>query len=91
MPQFLLELYVSRTELAAAENGAKQAARAAEQLTAEGTPVRFMRSIFVPDEETCFYLLEAASLEHVRAAAVRAGLPCERIAEALTSANATTS
>ena len=84
MAEFLVELYVSRTEPLAAEQGAARARLVAEQLTREGTPVRCLRSIFVPEDETCFYLYEAASADHVRAAVERAGLPFERVAEAVT-------
>jgi len=83
--EFLVELYMSRTEPLAAEQGAARARLVAEQLTREGTPVRCVRSIFVPDDETCFYLYEAASADDVRVAAERAGLPVERVAEAVTT------
>jgi len=82
--EFILELYVSRIHPAAAEEGADRARAAAEALTLEGTPVRFLRSIFVPDDETCFLLFEAASIEAVRASAERANLPVDRVAEAIT-------
>lgn len=85
MAEFLVELYVSRTEPLAAEQGAARARLVAEQLTREGTPVRYVRSIFVPEDETCFHLYEAASADAVRAAAERAALPFERVAEAVTS------
>lgn len=84
MTTFLLELYVSRTDGAGVERGAEQARLAAEVLSREGTPVRYLRSIFVPEDETCFYLYEAASAEIVREAARRASLRFERVAEALT-------
>jgi hypothetical protein len=82
--EYLVELYVSRSDGAAAERGGRQARLAAEQLTREGTPVRYLRSIFVPDDETCFYLYEAASADAVREAARRASLPSERVIEAIT-------
>jgi Protein of unknown function (DUF4242) len=81
--EFLVELYVSRTDTVGAERGAERARLAAEELTREGTPVRYLRSIFVPEDETCFYLCEAASLEVVRETARRADLSFERIAEAV--------
>ena len=34
-----------------------------------------MRSIFVPEDETCFYVYEATRVENVREAALRAELP----------------
>ena len=51
-----------------------------------GTPVRYLRSLFVPDDETCFLLYEAASAEAVRETVRRAGLAFERITEAVTGA-----
>jgi hypothetical protein len=83
MAEFLIEVYVSRSDEATVQRDAKQARRAAEQVTREGTPVRFMRSIFVPDDETCFHVYEAASAECVREAAVRAALRFERVSEAI--------
>ena len=34
---------------------------AAERVNSEETPVRFLRSIFVPDSETCFHLFEGTA------------------------------
>lgn len=83
MTEFLVELYVSRTDGAAVGRGAGRARRAAAELSREGTPVRYLRSIFVPEDETCFFLYEAVSADAVREAARRAQLPFERIAEAI--------
>jgi hypothetical protein len=81
---FVLELYLARTEAAAVELGAERARLAAAQVTREGRPVRFLQSIFVPEDETCFLLYEAGSAGDVRVAAQRAGLPAARVAEART-------
>ena len=83
MAQYLVELYVSREERAAVDLGVRRARVAAAELTREGTPVRHVRSIFVPEDETCFFLYEAESADAVREAARRAGLVFERIAEAV--------
>lgn len=85
MAQFLLELYVSRTDAAAVENGARRAQRAADEMKQEGTHVFYLRSIFAPEEETCFYLYEAASAEAVQEAARRAALPAERVTEVVSA------
>jgi hypothetical protein len=82
MTEFLVELYVSRTDEAAVERGAARSRLAAEELTREGTPVRYLRSIFVPEEETCFLLYEAASADAVLETARRAELPLARVSEA---------
>ncbi len=83
MAEFLLEFYVSRTDGVAVARGEERARIAAEELTREGNPIRFLRSIFIPEDETCFYLYEAASVEAVRELATRAALPFERVAETL--------
>jgi hypothetical protein len=46
-----------------------------------GVPVRFVRAFFVPDDETCFLVFEAASAGDVQAAALLAGLRFEHVAE----------
>jgi Nickel responsive protein SCO4226-like len=79
--EFLVETYVARADGAAVERGAERARDAAERLTREGTPVHFLRSVFVPEDETCFYLYQAASSDAVHAAAHRAALPFERVVE----------
>ncbi len=82
MAEFLVECYVSRTDGVAVQRGEERARIAAEELTREGTPVRFLRSIFVAEDETGFYLCEAASLEAVGELVKRAALPFERVVEA---------
>ncbi len=66
-------------QLPAAAGAAKTAATA---LAAEGTPIRYLRSTFVPSEQKCFCLFEGESAEAVRDAQERAGLPFDRIVEA---------
>ena len=56
---------------------------AAEQLTNEGTPVRLVRSILVPEDETCFYLFQSETGDvAVREVAARAGLQIDRVVKA---------
>jgi hypothetical protein len=82
MTEYLVELYVSKTNCAAIEAGWERLSRAAAELTDEGRPVRLVRSIFVPEDETCFLLVEARTAEVVRETARRARLACERVVEA---------
>jgi hypothetical protein len=82
MVEFLVESYVATAEQA--ELHTRRAREVAEVLTFEGTPVRFLRSIFVAEDETCFYLYESPSVDGVREAARRADLSFESVSEALT-------
>jgi len=89
MSKFLAELYVSRNNCAAVAVGWARLNGAAADLTAEGRRVRLVRSIFVPDDETCFVLVEAATADDVRETARRAAVPYERVVEAAFDLEAT--
>lgn len=80
MTEFVVELFVPRSATGL-DRHAEGARLAAEQLTSEGTPVTYVRSIFVPEDETCFHLYEAASAEAVHEAAARAELRFDRVVE----------
>jgi hypothetical protein len=82
MSEFLLELYIAKTNSAAVAAGAERLSKAAAELSVEGTSVRVVRSIFVAEDETCYVLIEAATAEAVRDIATRAALPFERVVEA---------
>ena len=75
MTEYLIELNVSPTDADALALGAQRLRRAAADLTRAGSPVRYLRTVFIPEHETCFVLYEAASARAVGAAACRAGLP----------------
>lgn len=82
MPEYLVELY-----LPSGSSGPREAARiarsSANAMHREGRRIRFLRSIFVPEDETCFLLFEAASADLVGEASRRAALHYERIVEAI--------
>ncbi len=80
MAEFLVEMYLSRRD--GVDTVVARTRLAADELTSEGTPVRFLHSIFVPADETCF-LYAAASADAVHAVARRASLPFERVSEAV--------
>ena len=82
MTEFLLELYASKADCAAVGAGLERLHAAAAELTAEQRRVEVLRSIFVPEDETCFFLVEAGSAEDVRETARRASVVCERVVEA---------
>jgi uncharacterized protein DUF4242 len=84
MPEFLVELYNAREDCGTLERSTKRAQQVAELLSSDGTPIRYLRSIFVPEDETCFLLYEAASAETVFAAVMQAQLTFERVIETFT-------
>lgn len=81
---FLVESYRSKVEPESLAASTERARSAAEELAREGTPVRYVRSIFLRDDEICFYLYEAASAAVAAEAASRSGLTFERVVAAVT-------
>ena len=80
MTRFLVEAYTPPS-FAIAEIEAR-ARRAADDLTAGGTDVRYLHAIFVPEDELCLHLLDAGSLEAANDLVRRAGISPDRIVEA---------
>jgi hypothetical protein len=54
---------------------------ASARRAANGTSVRYVRAIFVPDDEICFHLLQAPSPDSVDAVIRAAGIKHQRIME----------
>jgi hypothetical protein len=64
--------------------GAQRAAIAkGQELSAEGTPVKYLRSMFAPDDGRCMCLFEAERSEDVKRLNDEAGLPYDRIVPAM--------
>ena len=82
MPKYMVERHlpgITDEQLAAAAAGAKSVTA---EMSRSGTPVRYLRSTFVPGESKCYCLFEASSEQVVRDANDRAGIPYERVVEA---------
>jgi hypothetical protein len=82
---YLAETYLARPRANELEAHERCARAAAQELRQQGTPVRFIGSMFLPADEICFYLFEAISAEAVGAACERAALRFERVVEAVDS------
>jgi len=85
MGRYLAELYLPKgaaSEVASATARARAAAAEAEA-EEEGMPIRCLRSIFVPEDETWFLLYDAPTAAAVRRAVERAHLTCARVVEAV--------
>jgi hypothetical protein len=82
MPQYLVEVYHSKTRPDEALLAAERACAAAEQIASRGIAVRYVRSHFVRDDETCLFLFEAQGRWAVREACRLAGITGDRVVEA---------
>ena len=80
---YLLETYMSRTSAGEPAAAAARARAAAAQMRREGTPIRVLRSFFVPEDELWFCLYEARSSDTVVEASRRAKLGLGRIQKAV--------
>jgi hypothetical protein len=62
---------------------AARARAAAGQVREDGQVVRLLRTIFVPEDDSCFFLYEGSSAEAVVEAGQRAAVAIGRVAEAV--------
>jgi hypothetical protein len=85
MPSYLVETYLPRGRAGERTARTRRARSAADELTREGTRVRFEHSIHVPEDEICFFVFDAPSGAYAALAAQRADLDPFRVVEAITS------
>jgi hypothetical protein len=71
---------VTVDQLAAAQKAAIETSR---QFSAQGKPVRYIRSTFVPSESHCMCLFEASNADLVKQVNEAAKIPFTTITEAL--------
>jgi hypothetical protein len=83
MPRYLIEVYVARTNADEARAGAGRARAAARGFADTATPVRYVRMTHLPDDETCFHVVDAPSAEAARELSRRAALGAARIVAAI--------
>jgi hypothetical protein len=83
MATYLVEAHVTKLDGARIRDLAARTRSAAEAMAHHGFPVRYLHSIFVPEDELCFHLLEAPSAEAVRRASERVDFAYERIVRAV--------
>jgi hypothetical protein len=77
MPNFLVEIY------APSSSALSELIEAAKSVVREASGVRYIDSIYVPDDETCFHVFEGPSAAAVQEAARHAALPFQRVVEAV--------
>ena len=83
LTSYTVELRLPETGWRELQQATTRARRTAEEMRREGEQVRFLRSVFVPENDACFFLYEGTSAQSVRAAATRAQLGVVRVDEPL--------
>jgi hypothetical protein len=86
MANYCLELYLPHASASRIEEAAADAQRAAAAAVGGGR-LRYLRTTYLADDETCLHFFEAASVEQVADAARRAGLTTERITRSVDPQN----
>jgi hypothetical protein len=85
VPNYLVETYLARGRAGEPAARERRARSAAEDLTDGRTRVRFDRSIYVPEDEICFFLFDAPSGRDAALVAERAELDSIRVVEVVSS------
>jgi hypothetical protein len=75
---FLAEMFTEAHDRA----GRSAAVRRAKKAAGQSADVRFVRSVYLPDDEMCFLVFEAESAAAVTRFAQQAALPIDRVVRA---------
>jgi hypothetical protein len=82
VPSYLVETYLARGSAGERATRERRARSAAEESAAKRRPVRFDHSIYLPEDEICFFVFDAPSGRDAALTAQRAGLAPIRVIEA---------
>jgi hypothetical protein len=83
MPSYLVEQYFPKSRLPELHLEASRTEAAARELAGDGVRIRYLRTTFLPDDETCFHLVEATGTDEVGELCRRAGLTNARVTRAV--------
>jgi hypothetical protein len=83
MPNYLVETYLARSQAGERAACDRRARSAADDLTSGTTSVRFDCSIYIPEDEICFFVFDAPSGSEAARVAQRAELRPIRVVAAI--------
>jgi hypothetical protein len=83
MSSYLVETYLPRTRAGELHELMSRARLSVDAMRAEGLSVRYVRTTFLPADETCFHLFTGTSKATIEEAARRAEFTTSRIVEAI--------
>ena len=83
MSVFMVERNLSGISMDDLGNAQKAAIAKGNEMTGEGTPVRYIRTTFAPEDGRCMCLFEADKSDDVKRLNDEAGLPYSRIVPAM--------
>jgi hypothetical protein len=83
MPVYMVDRDLPGIRMEQLASAQKAAIDLSQKMTAQGKPVRYIRSAFVPGEADCMCFFEAKNPDVVKELNETAGIPFKRIVEAL--------
>ena len=86
MPSYLLELYLPGGD--PLEPASEAARRVVDEAARRGSELRYVRTLLVAEDETCFHVFESPSRQALVDAAERAGFRDVRVTEAVETGDA---
>jgi len=81
--KYIVEAYAATSQTASLGNHDARLRTVAEEMAAQGTAIRYLNTLFILEEEICFFVFEASSPEDVAEVSRRAEIDYERIMRAL--------
>ena len=83
MPYYLIEVYIPRARAREADSTGRRIRAAIDARRDADVEIRFVRTMFLPEDETCFHLVDAPSRADVQHLCHGAGLGSIRVVTAI--------
>jgi len=83
VPYYLIEVYLPRASAHEAGSAGRRLRAAIDAFDGEDDEIRFVRTMLLPEDETCFLVIDASSRADVQRLCKRAGLSSIRVVSAI--------